>query len=174
MAEELGLPFQRDCIDILMRINSELANVKELAYGRQKWDVGGMEDLIELLSILRGTNPEASLKYGYVHETPLGKSSTLKEPKRFVYYADVITDLADQGEGPLDEMQTILEMELYSEGFGWPALEEKRAQRVGKVAADATLGEIQGYWDQAIAGIIDGYGVNPVLGYRRPYRQEVR
>ena len=45
---------------------------------------------------------------------------------------------------------------------------------VSKVAADATLGEIQNYWDQAIAGIIDGYGVNPMLGYRRPYRKEVR
>jgi len=71
-------------------------------------------------------------------------------------------------------MQTVLEMELYSEGGSHTDIDEKRTQQVSRLAADATWGEVESYWKQTLDGLYEWYGVNLYLDYWRPYRQEVR
>jgi len=167
----MPVPFQKDCLHLLLEITRELGAIRGFVRAKQQWPVGSLEDLVEMLTILRGTDLDASKKYGYV--TPEG------EGQRFVCYEEAIEGMRKGPEGqdiesPLDELQTLVETELYSKGSGWPALEEKRVETVSRANAEETLGEFDSFWRYTVDALIRWYDINPHLEYRRPYRQAVR
>jgi hypothetical protein len=171
--------WQPDCLRLLLDISKELGEVTSLVKEREKWPVGHLEDLIEKLSILRGTNPGASLKYGYVKEDEPEGSFRVVEGKRFVCYEEAIESLRaqfpDMGlDGPLEELQLLVETELNSSGSAWYSLEEKRAETVDMAEAGATLGDLDAYWKATRDSLIKWHDINPMLGLLRPYAQVVR
>jgi len=168
----MPVSFQKDCLELITNINKEVGRLKRYARENERWPVDGMDNLIGLISVLQGAGGEAARRQGYMHPET-------RDGIPWVCYENAIKSLKQAPDGteiigPLDEMQTVLEMELYSEGPSQSDMDEKRTQQVGKVAADATWGEVQSYWNQALDGLYQWYGINLYLGYRRPYRQAVR
>ena len=164
--------FQEDCVELITNINKEVKRLKRYAHEKERWPVDGMDNLIELLSVLRGTNLDGARRQGYEHPET-------REGTRWVCYEDAIESLRRAADGteiasPLDEMQTVLEMELYSEGGSRTDIDEKRTKQVSRLDIDATWGEMESYWMQTLDGLYEWYGVNLYLDYWRPYRQAVR
>ena len=171
--------WQPDCLRLLVDITRELGEIKAFVLERGKWPVPSMEELIDLLSVLRGTNLDASLKHGYVETAEPGETFRTVEGKRFPCYEEAIENIRqvfpDIGpDGPLDMLQTLVETELYNKGNAWYSLEEKRAETVDMAQAGATLGDFDAYWTMTVNTLIKWHDINPLLGYQRPYAQKVR
>tara|TARA_Y100000310_G_scaffold47941_1_gene44505 strand:+ start:2262 stop:2786 length:525 start_codon:yes stop_codon:yes gene_type:complete len=170
--------WQPDCLRLLVDITKELGEIKAFVLKREKWPVPSLEEMVEMLSILRGTNLDASLKYGYVETAGPGETFRTVEGKRFPCYEDAIRNIResspDMGDGPLEYLQELVEKELYSKGSAWYSLEEKRAEIVDMAEAGATLGDLDAYWTMTLNSLIKWHDINPMLGYQRPYAQAVR
>ena len=52
----MAVRFQKDCVELITNINKEVKRLKRYVHEKERWPVDGMDNLIELLSVLRGTN----------------------------------------------------------------------------------------------------------------------
>jgi len=181
-------PWQPNCLRLLIDIAKDLGAIRASINETQKWPVPRMEDLIDKLSTMRGTNLVGSATFGYLEKNEQG----IDMPARFPCYEEAILSMLESAvppqsdietgeqylpkptESPLDELQTLVETELYSKGNAWYSLEEKRAEIVDPSNAKATLAEFDSYWKYTVDHLISWHETNPVIHYRRPYAQAVR
>jgi hypothetical protein len=152
----MALPLERRCWTALAEIGQLIGQVHGTAYGCQRWNVKALQDLYtQILDI--------------------------QAPINNICRPAAIEDLIHNGDpGPLMAMEEVVigvlgEFGLFPEGAAELAMEE-----VGRVAADAAVGELRGYWEQVLEGVYNSYASSTTIRFNGgsrgelPLKQEVR
>ena len=128
----MPLPIERSCWGKLEQISQLVGQVNGMAYGCKRWNVPAMQMLEnELDSLMKGT---------YCRPAAVGLDSEAYDP---LINIQVNTPWALEAFGPNIE-----------------GLEELAKEEVGRVVANAVVGELQSYWLDALNDIHKWYAEN--------------
>ena len=128
----MPLPIERNCWGKLEQISQLVGQINGTAYGCQRWNVPAMQGLdIELDSLMKST---------FCRPSSVGLDSPAYDA--------------------LLEMQLTNQLTLEAFGMNPEGFAELAKEEVGRVAANAVVGELQSYWLTALNDIHKWYAEN--------------
>jgi len=128
----MPLPVERSCWGKLEQISQLVGQINGTAYGCQRWNVPAMQGLdIELDSLMKST-----------------------------FCRPAAVNFNSPAYNALIEMQVTNQLTLEAFGMNPEGFAELAKEEVGRVAANAVVGELQSYWLTALNDIHKWYAEN--------------